>query len=160
MDSSFALKFVDSTASSTSYVVHGLTSAISYWWRVKAHNAAAWGPYSTKRSFSALFTGVGDSREMPRQFALDQNYPNPFNPTTVISFQLPVSSDVRLVVYDLLGREVAVLLNEKRQAGIHTSTFDASSLGSGMYLYRLFARPAEGGQTEEFVQTRKLMLVK
>ena len=53
----------------------------------------------------------------PVRFQLDQNYPNPFNPTTVVGYQLPVTSDVKLVVYDLLGREVAVLVNERKEAG-------------------------------------------
>jgi glucuronoarabinoxylan endo-1,4-beta-xylanase len=70
-------------------------------------------------------------------FALDQNYPNPFNPTTVVKYQLPVAGDVRLGVYDLLGREVAVLVNERKMAGTYEVRFDASGLSSGVYVYRL-----------------------
>lgn len=72
-------------------------------------------------------------------FTLHQNYPNPFNPTTVISYQLPVVSNVRLGVYDLLGREVTVLVNERREAGVHQVRFDRSGLSSGVYFYRLTA---------------------
>ena len=85
-------------------------------------------------------------------FSLGQNYPNPFNPTTVISYQLPAASDVRLVVYDVLGREVAVLVNERKTPGSYEVKFDGSGLTSGVYLYRLTAG--------SFVQTRKLLLLR
>ena len=89
---------------------------------------------------------------MPAEFLLHQNFPNPFNPTTVVSYQLPVASEVRLTVHDVLGREVAVLVNEKRGAGRHEVKFDASRLGSGVYLYRLSAG--------DLVQTRKMVLTR
>ena len=71
-------------------------------------------------------TSVSPKDVLPRETALLQNYPNPFNPTTVISYQLPVVSDVKLVVFDLLGRHVAVLVNERKEAGYHDVTFEAS----------------------------------
>ncbi len=88
----------------------------------------------------------------PSAFRLYQNYPNPFNPSTVIEFELPAAANVQLVVYDMLGRRVAVLENGMRTAGRHQVSFDASSLSSGLYIYRITAG--------EFVQTRKMMLVK
>jgi hypothetical protein len=88
---------------------------------------------------------------VPTRFALDQNYPNPFNPSTTITYALPKSSDVRLSVCDMLGREVSVLVNERKDAGVHEVKFGASVLASGVYLYRL--------QAGEFVQTRKLVLL-
>jgi hypothetical protein len=81
-----------------------------------------------------------------------QNYPNPFNPTTVISYQLPVSSEVRLDVFDLLGRKVATLVNERQSTGTYEVTFDASHLASGVYLYRL--------QAGDFSVSKKLFLIK
>jgi len=90
--------------------------------------------------------------EKPGEFSLFQNYPNPFNPVTVIGYQLPAQSDVRLEVYDMLGRRVALLVDGLVQAGTHEITFDASMLASGVYLYRLTAG--------EFVQTRQMVLVK
>ncbi len=92
------------------------------------------------------------SRGFPEQFNLLQNYPNPFNPTTVISYQLPVASKVDLNVYDVLGREVFVLVNEKKDAGRYQVKFDGSGLASGVYFYRL--------QAENFVQTKKLLLLR
>ncbi|HLA69354.1 MAG TPA: T9SS type A sorting domain-containing protein, partial [Bacteroidota bacterium] len=89
---------------------------------------------------------------VPTSIMLHQNYPNPFNPTTVISYQLSVVSDVRLSVYDVLGHEMAVLVNEARPAGMYRLTWDASHFPSGMYLCRLIAGSS--------IITRKLLLVK
>ena len=85
-------------------------------------------------------------------FNLAQNFPNPFNPTTVIGYQLPTNALVTLKVYDELGRIVKTLVNDRQTAGAHSVTFNASSLSSGVYFYRLMAG--------SFVQTRKLMLIK
>ena len=99
---------------------------------------------------------------VPKVFALEQNYPNPFNPKTVVRSQTPIASHVKLVVYDILGREVAVLVNERRAAGYYQDTFDASGLSSGVYFYRLEVRPLDPapGETGDFVQTRKLVLMR
>ncbi len=88
----------------------------------------------------------------PSEFSLSQNYPNPFNPGTVISYQLPVNSFVTLIVYDVLGNEVAVPVNEQKSAGTFKVEFNASDLGSGVYFYQLKA----GG----FVETKKMILIK
>jgi hypothetical protein len=90
--------------------------------------------------------------EHPLRYALEQNFPNPFNPKTVISYQLPAVSDVRLVVYDLLGREVAVLVNDRRGPGRYEAAFDGTNLSSGVYLVRMTAG--------KYVQTRKILLMK
>ena len=90
--------------------------------------------------------------EVPSKFTLSQNYPNPFNPNTTIKYELPRSSEVRLSVFDMLGREVFVLVNERRNAGVHETTFDGSKLASGVYLYRL--------QAGDLVATKRLGIVK
>ena len=86
------------------------------------------------------------------EFALGQNYPNPFNPTTTINFSLAEPTFVRLAIYNLLGEEVEVLKNEYMNAGSFNVSFDASSLPSGMYLYKV--------ETAQFSSVRKMMLMK
>ncbi|MEQ8525357.1 alpha-amylase family glycosyl hydrolase [Gracilimonas sp.] len=90
--------------------------------------------------------------DLPDSFRLRQNYPNPFNPTTTISFDVAKAGVVKLEVFDVLGRKVAQLANERKAAGSYTLNFDAGNLSSGMYIYRL--------QAGEKVFTRKMMLVK
>lgn len=90
--------------------------------------------------------------ELPKEFALGQNYPNPFNPTTQIEFALPEASHVRLMVYDMLGREVRRLVDGDLPAGVHQATFDGYGLASGMYFYSI-----EAGA---FRQVRQMLLVK
>lgn len=88
----------------------------------------------------------------PLDFALYQNYPNPFNPTTTIKYEIPQSSNVKIEVFDILGRVVKVLFNEQKDAGRYEIKFDASSLASGIYYYRIKAN--------DFIQTKKMMLIK
>jgi hypothetical protein len=95
---------------------------------------------------------VATAAAVPSSFSLAQNYPNPFNPSTTIKYELPKSSDVRLSVYDMLGREVSVLVNERRDAGVHEVKFDGSNLASGVYVYRL--------QAGDVTQTKRLMLLR
>lgn len=88
----------------------------------------------------------------PTVFQLEQNYPNPFNPTTVINYQLPVNSFVTLKVYDLLGREVATLVNEHKVGGRYSVRFDGSNLSAGTYIYKLSA--------DKFSDVKKIVLIK
>ncbi|MEK7672076.1 MAG: T9SS type A sorting domain-containing protein, partial [Bacteroidota bacterium] len=97
---------------------------------------------------------------LPNTFSLEQNYPNPFNPSTEIRYQISDVSFVSLKVFDVLGREVATLLNEELNAGHYSRVFDGSLLASGVYFYRLEARAKDGGQGVLFAQTRKLVLVR
>jgi hypothetical protein len=106
-------------------------------------------------------TGVDPAVTIPAAVNLDQNYPNPFNPMTTVSFQLPAVSDVRLVVYDVLGREAAVLVDERKPAGEYRVRFDASALSSGVYFLKINARGAEPGSgVREFATVRKMVLAK
>jgi len=88
----------------------------------------------------------------PMKYELTQNYPNPFNPTTTIQFSLPESGNVKLTVYNILGEQVAELVNENKEAGVHTINFNASELNSGLYIYKLTAG--------NFSDVKKLMVVK
>jgi hypothetical protein len=93
---------------------------------------------------------------LPTEFLLKQNFPNPFNPGTEFRFEVPVASDVRLVVYDLLGREVRIVANGQLSPGRYNLPFNASHLASGVYLYRLEARSERG----LFMDVKKMILVK
>jgi len=90
--------------------------------------------------------------EVPTEFRLSQNYPNPFNPSTSIEFSIPKTTNVSLKIYDLLGKEVTTLLDEKKSTGTYKVNFNASNLASGIYVYRL--------ETDEFIDTKKLLLLK
>lgn len=98
-----------------------------------------------------LFSG-GEGAAIPNVYQLYQNYPNPFNPVTTIRFDLPVSGFVSLTIYDLLGREVATLVNEEREAGLHAVHFDGSKFSSGAYIYKI--------QSGNFTAAKKLLLMK
>ncbi len=98
-------------------------------------------------------TGVESAvGQTPKSYTLHQNYPNPFNPTTLINYELPIASQVNLKVYDVLGREVATLVDGREDAGVHQVKFDASRLTSGIYFYQL--------QAGTFVASRKLVLLR
>jgi hypothetical protein len=82
-------------------------------------------------------TSVSENLELPVKFNLDQNYPNPFNPTTTITYSLPKTGFVDLKVYNLLGQEVATLVNKEAQAGTHQVSWNAHNMSSGVYLYKI-----------------------
>ena len=97
-------------------------------------------------------TGINGNAEKPANFMLYQNYPNPFNPTTTINFAIPKQAKVVVAVYNVIGEKVAKLVNQEMSAGIHSINFDASSLSSGVYYYRL--------TSGSFAETKKLFLLK
>jgi hypothetical protein len=101
--------------------------------------------------------GPGGSPGIPETYALHQNFPNPFNPSTRFQFDIPVASQVRIVVFDVTGREVAVPVQGEFAPGVHTATFDASRLASGVYFYRM---TAVGNTGASFIASNKLVLVK
>ena len=111
------------------------------------------------KQMSSTPVWVSSDVELPETFALHQNYPNPFNPGTVIRYQLPVDGLVVLKVYNLLGQEVATLVNQQQSAGYHEVFFEGRALTSGIYFYRLSVVPL-AGQQNSFVQTKKMALVK
>jgi len=142
-------------------------------------NGTTWGPvnaglpntsvYSLANSGTALFAGTRKNgvfriplsdvtavekppAPMPGQYELSQNYPNPFNPSATIRYGVPNRMHVTLNVFNTLGQEVALLQNGEQEAGYHEVRFDGSGLSSGVYFYRI--------QAGEFVQTRKLLLLR
>jgi hypothetical protein len=125
----------------------------------QTNNWISFGPLSSDEMqflFYAYFTGqitsVEENESAPLTFALEQNYPNPFNPSTKIQYSVNSYQFVRLKVYDILGNEIATLVNEYKPAGSHRVSFDASKIPSGLYLYRINAA--------NFSQTKKMLVVK
>ena len=102
--------------------------------------------------FQIMLTSITEPTPVPGEFVLHQSFPNPFNPAATIRFELPRPSDVRLSVFDIVGHEVLVLVNERKDAGFHEVKFDASGLSSGVYFYRLRAG--------DFGQSKKTVLLK
>ncbi|MCG8374662.1 MAG: T9SS type A sorting domain-containing protein, partial [Balneolales bacterium] len=139
------------TKSTQSFILEGLTT---YFWRVRAVNEFGNGDWSDTWEFTTtVLVSNEDEPGIPIEFILSQNYPNPFNPSSTIRFGLPQSEEVTLQVFNTLGQQVATLVsNEKMEAGWHSVQFNAGSLASGMYIYRIKAG--------SFVQTKKMMLIK
>lgn len=108
--------------------------------------------WMARTPFNPIISGVEKEEKQVSSFRLLQNYPNPFNPSTVLSYKLPISSLVTIKVYDVLGREVQTLVDERQNAGNHSVTFSASNLPSGVYFYRL--------QAGNYSATKKLLLLK
>ncbi len=102
----------------------------------------------------------GMKNGIPKEYVLYQNFPNPFNPLTKIVFGLPQESKVKIIIYNLLGEEIKILLNEVRSAGFHSIDFAASKLSSGVYFYRIEAKALSLSSTENFTSVRKMLVVK
>jgi len=128
-----------------------------YYWRVRAYNGAGYGEWSPSSNFICTVSGIQQiSGEVPKEFRLYDNYPNPFNPTTTIKFDIPKSSDVRLSVYDMTGREIETLVNEQLPAGTYETKWDGSKYASGIYFVRL----TENSPRREQLAIRKMVLAK
>jgi len=114
--------------------------------------AYAVGTSGTILKYEVITGGIEEESVSPKEFTLSQNYPNPFNPATTISFSIPSTAFSSLKVYDIIGNEVATLINEEKPAGDYTVQFNASNLSSGVYFYRI--------QAGSFIGTRKMILMK
>lgn len=109
--------------------------------------------------YNQVPTGIAGNPEIPSEYSLAQNFPNPFNPSTVINFQTPVSGNVKLVVYDILGQEISTVVDEYKNPGYYSVSFDGSSLNSGVYFYRLEILP-DKLTSDAFIQTKRMLIVK
>jgi hypothetical protein len=156
INGAFASPFVDDTTTGG-----GWTSAKLQW---KAYTTVIDVPFLKSTGNQAKNRVTPPVVEqIPAEFALSQNYPNPFNPTTTIQFDLPEQSMVTLKIYNMLGQEVATLLNrEEIAAGTEELEFDASSLSSGVYLYRVVAESVndDGAVSQTYTQVKKMVLLK
>lgn len=117
--------------------------------------------YTNTKTEPLTSTGVQKniSTSIPSEFLLSQNYPNPFNPTTTISFAVPLQSNVKIAIYDIVGREVEVLVNGNFVQGNYSVSLNGSTLASGVYLYRMTSQPLQGGH-QLFTSTKKFLLMK
>ncbi len=102
---------------------------------------------------SAEITAIQSiSSELPAHYLLEQNYPNPFNPATSIKFSITNSSNVKIIIFDVAGKEIETLVNEELQAGTYQTTWNASAYTSGVYFYTL--------ESQNFKESKKMLLVK
>jgi hypothetical protein len=139
-----------------------LFSDSTYYWRVRTATNGGVGPWSEAFNFNIIITDVEDEQQLPTEFALMQNYPNPFNPSTTIRYSIPSNvkgqtSNIILKVYDVLGNEVATLVNEEKPAGSYEIEFNVAQvsrpeLSSGIYFYKL--------QAGSYIATRKMVLLR
>jgi hypothetical protein len=161
-DSVFSIHMVDSTVTDTTTSRKNLIPNQFYWWRVRAHNSGGWGQFSNTHSFRIVTTSIFDGCVFPNEYRLSQNYPNPFNPTTEIKYALPEVSRVRLRVFDVLGREVAVLFSGIQEAGYHNQRWTPENngliLSSGIYFCKLDAAPVNN-PTMRATEIKKMLFV-
>jgi hypothetical protein len=154
-DSLFNTLLLDTTITPSQFTIFAglLSGATTYHWRVRGFNAGGFGPWSVTWRFTTNPVGINIiSSEIPKEFKLYNNYPNPFNPVTSIKFDVPYNAFVKIEIFDMLGKKVDELANRYLQAGAYQSTWDASSVASGIYFYRF--------QTEKYTDIKKMVVVK
>ncbi len=155
-DTSFASTVLDTaglTASQFQVPSGKLQNSGQYFWRVNGSNVCVTGAWSETWSFNTLITGTGVSgNAVPKVFKLYVNYPNPFNPVTTIKFDLPDEAPVVIKIYNLIGEEVRVLMNENKKAGSYSISFSGENLPSGVYFYTISAG--------RYTDTKKMVLLK
>ena len=153
-DSLFSSILLDTISNSSSFTLNAtiIPDPDNIYWKVRTINEGGTGPWSEVFNFKMLFTGVQSEDQLPTEYNLYQNYPNPFNPTTTILFALPKTSNVQIKIYDVLGNEIAKLLDEYRNPGSYEINFDGSKLSCGVYFYRI--------QAGDFVDSKKMILMK
>jgi len=157
-DDDFTDPFVVYSITDTSYYLkEQLDKEQIYYWKVLAntyYGDSLWSSQANGFYISGdAATAIDHEAITTSEFSLNQNYPNPFNPTTMINYQLPINSEVKLEVYNNLGEKVATLVDENQQTGNYSVNFDATGLSSGIYFYRLVVGI-------EFVETRKMIFCK
>jgi hypothetical protein len=161
-DSAFNPNLIDSSTINSQITIPDgrLTSNTRYYWHVRAHNIGGYGPWSQIWHFTTGVIGILQlGSEIPKEFKLYYNYPNPFNPSTKIKFDVPAKlhaksqiTHAKLTVYDLLGRIVSIIYDGDLLPGAYEVSWNASTLASGIYLYRL--------TTDENIAVKKMVLIK
>ncbi len=163
-DNAFATIVVDTVIYEDTVCVLKTTleGNMDYFWRMYAGNAGGFSiSASSSRLMSTGTTAIEEPVEvgLPTVFALNQNYPNPFNPSTMISYDIPKSAHVSIIIYDVLGRVVTTLVNnEVKAANRYSVEWNASSVSTGVYFYRMTAKNVDG--SGDFTAVKKLLLMK
>jgi hypothetical protein len=161
-DNLFATIVADTTVpmDTTCTLKSPLAANSDYYWRLNAQNIGGVSAWSTTRLFSTgTLVKVDElAEELPQVFALLQNYPNPFNPSTNIRYDVPKAANVKITIYDVLGREVAALVNGMQTAGRHNANWNAAGVATGMYIYRMEANAVDGSGS--FTSVKKLLFLK
>ncbi|RPI18431.1 MAG: T9SS C-terminal target domain-containing protein [Ignavibacteriae bacterium] len=143
----------DSISNITSISVISTADSVHFYLFGGIFNNLAFTDISSKYTFFNPYIGItGKGENVPQGYKLYQNYPNPFNPSTVINYSLPKAGVIKLVVTDVLGREISILVNEYKQAGTHSVMFRKNSLASGIYFYTLISG--------DFKESKKMLLLK
>jgi hypothetical protein len=153
-DSTCINMLFNETVSSSDYQFStgSLETDTMYYWKIRSINDGGIGPWSDVFHFNIIVSAVEEEGRYPKEMMLGQNYPNPFNPITSFQFSIANSQFTILKVYDVLGREVTSLVNERKEPGTYTVQWDAASQPSGIYFYRM--------QAGSFIETKKLLLIK
>lgn len=144
--------FVEGLTDTLFVLTEGLDDNNQYYWKIEAIDTDSLITSSEMFSFVVGTLSIDDLQGIPTEYSLSQNYPNPFNPTTTISYQLPKSSFVKLSIYDISGRLVDKLIDEKKNAGYYSVEWNAENVCSGVYFYRI--------EADNFVAVKKGLLVK
>lgn len=148
---------------STSFQGEGLSANKKYYWKVKGITPSYEGGFSSVRTFTTGNSVSVSDIFNPTDYSLKQNYPNPFNPTTTISYQLPIRSFVNLKLYDILGNEVATLVNQEQEAGTYNFSLSSQNylMSSGVYIYAIVSRDTHNTfSTNGFTDSRIMVLIK
>lgn len=142
----------DTTVSDTTCTIRNLAYNKTYYWRVAAKNQYGTSQWSSIFGFKTpLNSGVND-KQLPSEYGLQQNFPNPFNPSTIINYSIKESGKVQLKIYNILGNEVACLVNQYKQAGKYSVEFNSAKLASGVYFYKI--------NVNGFSDTKKMTVIK
>ncbi|MCL6097400.1 MAG: T9SS type A sorting domain-containing protein [Bacteroidetes bacterium] len=145
-------------ANTTAYADNAVATETQYSYRVAAYSSTTESEYSNVDSIKTLATAVEGYETIPSDYLLLQNYPNPFNPSTVIRYDLPRESKVKISVYTMLGKLVAVLKNDIQSEGQYELRFEGGHQASGIYLVKMIAESTESGN--KFVDYKKMVLIK
>ncbi len=140
------------TTVDTAYYDSEVLSDTTYYYRISAFDFAG-NESQYSNEVSAILTGISDTREeLPKSFSLFQNYPNPFNPITKIQYIVPITSNVKIEIFNISGQHIVTLVDNKIEPGVHVVRFDARKLASGLYIYRM--------QSKSFSATKRMLLIK